>query len=210
MMKIFWKDPYKKECIGVVEKIDGRKVVLNQSIFFAFSGGQASDKGSINGIEVEKAEKEDEIIYTLKEEPDFSEGAEVEVKIDWDFRYKLMKLHSAAHIVYEVFTEIVGKKKIIGSNISDKKARIDFEMDENLNEYLPEIEEKTNEIIEKDLEIKTYEDENESGKRWWEIPGKWKMPCGGTHVKKTGEIGGVKLKRKNIGAGKERVEIYLK
>ncbi len=210
MRKLFWKDPYKKECRAKVKKIDGRKVVLNQSIFFAFSGGQTSDKGTIGGIEVEKAEKDKDIVYTLKEEPTFSEGEEVEVKIDWDFRYKLMKLHSAAHIVYEIFKETAGRKKIIGSNISGKKGRIDFEMDENLNEYLPQIQKKTNELIQKNLKIETYEDEIEKGKRWWEIPGKWKMPCGGTHVKKTSEIGEIELKRKNIGAGKERVEIYLK
>lgn len=210
MKKLFWDDPYKKECKAKVTNVDGKKVTVNQSVLFAFSGGQATDKGTIGGIEVKKAEKGDRIVYILKEEPDFSEGDEVKIKIDWDFRYKIMKLHSAAHIVYEAFKEVVGDKKIIGSNISPRKARIDFKMDENLNKYLPEIQKKANEIISKDLKIKTYEDENEPGKMWWEISSKYKMPCGGTHVKKTGEIKALNLKRKNIGAQKERVEIYLK
>ncbi|MFO7872801.1 MAG: alanyl-tRNA editing protein [Candidatus Undinarchaeales archaeon] len=210
MKKLFWEDPYKKKCKAKVEKVDGKKIILDQSIFFAFSGGQASDKGTIGGIPVLSAEKEDPITYTLELEPGFKEGDMVKVKINWKHRYKLMKLHSAAHIVYEIFKETAGSKKIIGSNVSVKKARIDFEMDENVNEYLPEIEKKTKKIIQNDLKIETYEDENEKGKRWWEISGKWKMPCGGTHVKSTSEIGEIELKRKNIGAGKERIEIYLK
>lgn len=209
MKKLFWDKPYMKECKATVEKIDGRKVILNQSIIFAFSGGQITDKGKINGIEVEKAENGDPVVYTLEEEPDFSEGDSVKIEIDFESRYKVMKLHSAAHVVYEIFTEIAGKRKIIGSNISFEKARIDFEMDENLNEYIPEIKKKVEEIIENDLEIKTYEDKENKEKRWWEIPEKWKMPCGGTHVKKTGEIGKLNLKRVNIGAGKERVEVTL-
>ena len=44
--------------------------------------------------------------------------------------------------------------------------------------------------------------------KWWHCED-WKMPCGGTHVKNTKEVGQIRLKRKNIGAGKERIEIYL-
>lgn len=46
-------------------------------------------------------------------------------------------------------------------------------------------------------------------KRFWEIEGFAKVSCGGTHVKRTGEVGGMKLKRNNIGKGKERIEITL-
>ncbi|MDO8656952.1 MAG: alanyl-tRNA editing protein, partial [Nanoarchaeota archaeon] len=45
---------------------------------------------------------------------------------------------------------------------------------------------------------------------WWWQCGEWKMPCGGTHPRTTGEIGALTLKRKNIGKGKERIEIFLK
>ena len=207
--KLFWEDPYLKECKAKVTAIDGKNVTLDQTIIFAFSGGQATDKATINGINVVEALANDDIIHTLESEPNFKVGDEVTLKIDWENRYKIMKLHSAVHLVYFAFKEVCGEHEVIGSNVTSEKGRIDFAFDKNVSEFLPQIEQKVKEIISKDLEIKTYFDENEPGKRWWEIPGLYKMPCGGTHVKRTSEIGEIKLKRKNIGAGKERIEITL-
>ena len=207
--KLFWEDPYKTECEATVLIINGKEVILDQTIFFAFSGGQESDSGSINDIPVKEAIKSgNDIIYVLEDEPNFKEGDKVIVKIDWEKRYKIMRLHSAAHIIYFLFAEKIGVKKLIGSNITKEKARLDYEYPEPITNILPEIEEKANELFSRDVEIKTYPDENDKNKRWWECMN-WKMPCGGTHVKSTKEIGKVKLKRKNIGSGKERIEIYL-
>ena len=210
VIKLFWKDPYMKECYAKAAAIEGNKVWLDQTIFFAFSGGQASDKGAINGINVLEAVKqsEDEIYYVLEKEPDFKVGDNVKVEIDWEHRFKLMRLHSAAHIVYYFFIEKVGEQKVIGSNINIDKARLDFAYNESISQLLPEIQEKAMEIINKSIEIKTFEDEKDPSRRLWEC-GKWIMPCGGTHVKNTKEIGQIKLKRNNIGAGKERIEVSL-
>ena len=46
-------------------------------------------------------------------------------------------------------------------------------------------------------------------RRYWEIPDFSRVPCGGTHLRRTGEIGEIALKRKNIGKGKERIEVYV-
>ena len=73
---------------------------------------------------------------------------------------------------------------------------------------LPEVEKETNELISKGAEIKTYADPENPERRWWEL-GEWKCPCGGTHLKDAKEIGQIKLKRKNIGKAKERIEITL-
>lgn len=207
--KLFWEDPYKTECEATVLSINGKEVILDQTIFFAFSGGQESDSGRINGIPVKEAIKSnDNIIYVLEDEPNFKKGDKVIVKIDWEKRYKIMRLHSAAHIIYFLFAEKTGIRKLIGSNITKEKARLDYEYPEPITDILPEIEEKANELFSKDVEIKTYPDENDKSRMLWECLN-WKIPCGGTHVKSTKEIGKVKLKRKNIGSGKERIEIYL-
>jgi len=149
-IKLFWKDPYMKECYAKVTAIEGNKVWLNQTIFFAFSGGQASDKGKINGINVLEAVKqsEDKIYYVLEKEPNFAVGDNVKVEIDWEHRFKLMRLHSAAHIVYYFFIEKVGEQKVIGSNVSIDKARLDFAYNESVGPLLQGIEEKTNKTIE--------------------------------------------------------------
>src|SRR3989338_10733850 len=136
--KLFWEDPYATMCKAKVTVIEGNKVKLDRTIFYAFSGGQESDSGTIGGITVIEAVKQgdkDSIIdieYTLEKEPHFKVGDEVEVRIDEMKREKLRRLHSAAHIVYYVVIEVLGKVPIVGSNISAEKARMDFGYEGNL------------------------------------------------------------------------------
>src|SRR3989338_3492234 len=133
--KLFWEDPYQKECRAKVVSINGQEVVLDQTIFYAFSGGQASDSGTVNGISIKEAIVSGKnIAYVLEKVRDFKEGDEVEVKIDWDKRYKIMKLHSAAHIVYFIFLEKTGIKKLIGSNVDEAKSRLYYEYPQPISE----------------------------------------------------------------------------
>lgn len=205
---LFYENAYMKEAKAKVVKIEGSKVWLDQTIFFAFSGGQASDKGTIEGIEVSDIIKDEDYAHVLVQEPTFNTGDVVELKLDWDNRYKLMRLHSAAHIAYYLLFQKIGSQEIIGSNIRAEKARIDILYNEPISKFLPEIQEHANAAIDKGIEIITKADDKEPEKRWW-ICGEWKMPCGGTHVKNTKEIRHIRLKRDNIGAGKERIEITL-
>ncbi|WP_455391859.1 alanyl-tRNA editing protein [[Eubacterium] cellulosolvens] len=207
--RLFWEDPYRTECEANVLKVQDNEIVLDQTVFYAFSGGQASDVGTINDIPVIEAKKAgDEIVYVLEKPPEFKQGDKVNVKIDWENRYRLMKLHAASHIIYFIFQDNTGIKKLIGSNVTKDKGRLDYEHPESIASILPDIESKANEIFNEDSEIRMYPDTADQNKRWWECMG-WKVPCGGTHVKSTKEIGNIRLKRKNIGSGKERIEIYL-
>ena len=208
-VRLFWEDPYKTECEANVLKVNDKEVVLDQTVFYAFSGGQASDTGTIDDVPVIDARKTgDEILYVLEKTPSFKEGDKVNVKIDWETRYKLMKLHAASHIIYFLVQDKTGLKKIIGSNVTVDKGRLDYEYPDSISSILPEIEEKANEQFNLDSGIKMYSDADDPNKRWWECK-EWKVPCGGTHPKSTQEIGNIRLKRKNIGSGKERIEIYL-
>ncbi|MDI3544026.1 MAG: hypothetical protein PWQ28_307 [Candidatus Woesearchaeota archaeon] len=211
--KLFIEDPYLKETDVKVVKIEENKVWLDKTIFYALSGGQASDSGSINDIALIDVQKDGEsIVHILSDAPDFKEGDVVHLKLDWDKRYSLMKLHSATHIVYFLFKEKTGITELIGSNISVDKARLDYSYPQSIKPLLEDIEREANALIEKGIEIKSYPDEENPKKRWWQLDSieEWKMPCGGTHVKNTKEIGKIMLKRKNIGSGKERIEIALK
>jgi Ser-tRNA(Ala) deacylase AlaX len=211
--RLFWKDPYMKECEAIVTSKMGPEIKLDRTIFFAFSGGQSSDEGTIGGIKVKEAVKSDnEITYVLEKVPDFNEGDSIKIEIDWEKRHKIMRLHSAAHIIFYLFSQKTGINKLIGSNISLDKARLDFATETPITPLLPEIEQKANEVFGRDIEIRTYGDAEDENKRLWEIiiDGKdVNYPCGGTHVKSTKEIGKVALKRKNIGKGKERIEIMI-
>ena len=208
--KLFRYDPMLEECDAQVTSVDGNKLTLDQTVLFAFAGGQASDTGTIGGIPtLEAAVEGDEIVYTLESEPGFSKGDTVRVKLDMGRRKTIMRLHSAAHLVYCLFNQLNDTPKLIGSNVSLGKSRLDYEYPESIKPQLPELEEKVNEFFSLDTPIRTFPDEKNPGKWWWEC-GDWKIPCGGTHVSSAREIGPVKLKRRNIGAGKERIEITLR
>jgi len=207
--RLFWEDPYMKECEAKVVSVNGDEVKLDQTNFYAFSGGQQSDSGTINGINVLEARKDgNDIIYKLEKTPEFKEGDSVKVSIEWDKRYKIMKLHSAAHIAWFFFGKKTGLMKIIGSNVTVDKSRVDYDYPESISEMLPEIEEQSNKFIEEGHEVKAYDDAEKPGRRIWKSS-EFKTFCGGTHVKNTSEIGKIKIKRKNLGSGKERMEITL-
>ncbi len=212
--KLFWDDPYQTECTAIITSIENHTVKLNQTVFYAFSGGQLSDEGTIGGIKVLEAKKQGDkedivdIEYTLEKEPHFKVGDEVKVVIDAQRRSKLQRLHSAAHVVYYFVIEALGKVQINGSEVQVDKARMDFGYEASLTDKLPGIEKAVNDFIVQNHPIIMRADEIKPDLRWWTCE-KWKMPCGGTHVKSTGEIGPLKLVRKNKGKGRERIEMYL-
>lgn len=207
--KLFWKDPYQTELVSQIVSLKGNEVELSETIFYAESGGQESDVGTMNGIPVLKAEKREQtIIYTLAEVDGLTVGSEVITKIDWPRRYALMKLHFAAEVVLELFTQTYSINKI-GAHISAEKSRIDFEWNDNISTLLPDFQIKAMSLINADLPIESYFSDFELQRRCWEVKDFAKVPCGGTHLKRTSEVGSILLKRKNIGKGKERVEISL-
>jgi Ser-tRNA(Ala) deacylase AlaX len=132
------------------------------------------------------------------------------VIIDWEKRYILMKLHFMAEIILELVYQNYNHPEKIGANITDDKARVDFSWVGNISEIFPELISKTNSIINSNLDILSAFDDEKNERRYWYIEGFAKVSCGGTHLRKTGEIGLISLKRHNLGSGKERIEIYLK
>jgi Ser-tRNA(Ala) deacylase AlaX len=208
--KIFWQDPYLTQLDTRITRVDGNDVTVAETVFYAFSGGQESDSGTLAGKPVLKANKDGlEIWYTLEAGHGLKVGDAVTMQIDWVRRYRLMRLHFAAELVLELaYQNLKGIEKI-GAHISQDKARIDFRWAENISAAFPLLETAANQIVEKDAAIvSAYSDEAEE-RRYWEVTGFARVPCGGTHLKRTGEVGRVELKRDNIGKGKERIEVYL-
>jgi alanyl-tRNA synthetase len=208
--KEFWSDPYRTSHCAIVASVNGADVALDSTIFFAFSGGQESDSGTIGSIPVLSARKDGaNLFYTLRQDHGLSIGQEVLVEIDWERRYRLMRLHFAAELVLELFYRQLDGVEKVGAHIARDKARIDFLWPRSIAQLLPGIADDANRIVRQDLDIRTgFEDEGNE-RRYWEIEGFSRVPCGGTHVRRTGEIGLIRLKRNNIGKGKERVEIFL-
>lgn len=209
MRKVFWDNPYQDHLVTRVSAVNGPCILLEETIAFSFSGGQESDIASINGIKILDSEIKGHLIYyTLPEGHGLQCGDEVIMTIDWPRRYRLMRLHFAAELILELVTKKLNIQKI-GAHIAEKKARIDFIYDRNISFILENLLTDYNEIIARDEPIQTGFSDIASQKRYWEIGGFAKVPCGGTHVKSTSEVGYVSLKRINIGHNKERIEIKL-
>ncbi|MDE1233403.1 alanyl-tRNA editing protein [Vibrio aestuarianus] len=209
--KVFWANPYQTELSSTVTRVDSSNVELSQTIFYAESGGQESDRGTINGIPVLLARKVGtRLIYTLKYPPNFIPGDTVITRIDWERRYALMKLHFAAEVVLKMFYQRHKGIVKIGAHISENKSRIDFEWPENISPLLKEMETEAQKLIDSDSVIISDFSDQANEKRYWKVHGFSQVACCGTHLKRTSEVGQVQLKRKNIGKGKERVEIALR
>lgn len=210
VQKLFWDDPYLSEIETKVKSINGNIITVDRTIAYAFAGGQQSDSGNIGGFDIIDARKEGtEIYYTIEPEHILKIDDIVLMKIDWNKRYKIMRLHFAAEIVLELVYQNYNQPQKIGANITDEKARVDFIWNGNISEIFPFLSEQLSMLVEKDLDIVSKFSNEESERRYWEIKGFAKVECGGTHIKRTGEVGSLKLKRVNPGGGKERIEIYL-
>jgi alanyl-tRNA synthetase len=208
--KIFWENPYQTTLSTIVKTVDKNIITLHETIAYAFAGGQQSDDGTINGYRILKAEKRDkEIFYTIDESHNLQVNDPVQMTIDWEKRYKIMKLHFAAEIILELVNQHFNRPEKIGANITSEKSRIDFIWENNISEMFPLLEEKSRDLIAANLPITSAFSDEENERRYWEIAGFARVSCGGTHIKTTGEIGALRLKRDRQGKNKERIEIYL-
>lgn len=209
-IKVFWQDPYLTELNTTVESVNSNNITLKETIFYAFSGGQESDYGTIGGYKVTEARKEGkEIYYTLGDNHGLKVDDKVKIIIDWPRRYNLMRLHFAAELVLEVvchrFPEIIK----VGAHIAQNKSRIDFKLDQKISPFITEIQQEVQNIIDFNQDIISAFSDEANEKRYWKIKEFAQVPCGGTHIKKTGEVGIINLKRTNPGKGMERIEIYV-
>jgi misacylated tRNA(Ala) deacylase len=230
---LFRDDAYLQSCEATVVAITEQGVVLDRTVFYPNGGGQVGDAGVMtlqNGeqlliVDTRKGIEPDSIVHFL--EADAVKpviGDKVAVQLDWERRYKLMRLHSALHVM-----SCVVIAPVTGGNIAPDKARLDFDIDMTLL-VAEAIEQGTNALIAKAVAtqtqwitdeemaarpelIKTMSVKPPSGAgkvRLLSIPGIDLQPCGGTHVANISEIGGIKVtKIRSEGRQNKRVEIVL-
>ena len=233
---LYMEDSYLRECGAVVTKVtDGKFVVLDQTIFYPASGGQPNDTGKIVRLEDNAEFKVD---FVKKSGEDISHeiipsglkvGDKVKCKVDWERRHKLMRYHTAAHILSAIIFKETGAK-ITGNQLDVDKGRIDFSLESFDKEKLKSYEHAFNNMIKKNLPVKTYFmpkqeafriesifrlknviPETVNDIRIVEIEGLDKQACGGTHVKNTAEIKNMTITdAANKGKDNRRVYFVLK
>jgi len=209
MRKVFWENPYQTTLETTVTSVDGNKVLFADTIAYSFAGGQESDTAWVNGVPILSSAREDNLIYyTLPDNHNLQPGDHVTMTIDWPRRHRLMRLHFAAELILEIVTQKYHLEKV-GAHIAETKARIDFKSDNNISSVFPAILAEYNEIIKGDKPIETGYSDEANQRRFWKIDGFAQVPCGGTHVRSTGGVGFVTLKRDRPGKSIERIEIKL-
>ena len=179
-------------------------VTLTQTAFFPEGGGQAPDRGCLNGeVVVDVQERGDEVIHFCKNP--FEPGAPVTGEIDWAFRFRLMQQHSGEHLVSGIVNARYGWDNV-GFHMGSDVITIDFN-GPIPPEDLPGIEQAANEAVWANLRSETLLPAQEelssihyrskkalSGQvRLVRFPEVDLCACCGTHVRCTGEIGLIKL-----------------
>jgi misacylated tRNA(Ala) deacylase len=207
-------DAYLKEFAAVVTAIsqEEQAVALDRTAFFPGGGGQPHDLGWLNDIPVKKVKRQGENIWHWLEGDLPSEGAAVHGKLDWERRYKLMRTHTAFHILCGVVWRDY-RAQVTGGNMDILKGRMDFEFETLRGELVKEIEEKLNVEVAaaRDVHVKILPREEAfkvpdlirtkinllpegiSEVRTIEIEGLDLQADGGTHVANTREVGTIKV-----------------
>ena len=209
--RLYWDNPYQKEfdavVVDVVKTDYGDAVVLDQTCFYAMSGGQAGDSGLLNDYRVRDTRYHDDsktiIYHYMENETKLKAGDKVHGVIDWDRRYKIMRNHTLVHVTDIIFEKEYGKGMDIGSNVNEKKGRVDYEFFDEID--IEKLTKNVQEVLDKDLEIICVPSAESEDKRIWIMKDYADMPCGGTHPKKSSEVGQIKLKRKGLGRQGQRI-----
>jgi alanyl-tRNA synthetase len=206
--RLYFDDAYQGEFKArVVERKiqEGQPaLILDQTCFYPESGGQPSDRGTIEGVEVLNVlEEEGKILHILKEN---ILSADVKGKIDWDIRFDHMQQHSGQHILSQSFYECLGGETL-SFHLGEELATVEIGVTKISDESVERVEKRSNDIIFQNLPIKIYFITEEKIKeiplrkppkkegliRVVEVSGFDYSACGGTHCRSTGEIGIIKV-----------------
>ncbi|MBI4017232.1 MAG: alanyl-tRNA editing protein [Candidatus Aenigmarchaeota archaeon] len=233
---LYLADSYAKECSATVLSVkDGKFIVLDQTIFYPKSGGQANDEGimkTADGREVKVifvGKFDVQISHQVEPENVLKESDKVTCTIDWERRYKLMRMHTAAHLLSAIMYAN-SKVMITGNELQPDQSRMDFDFEKMDAELMKQYISKANDAIKKNIPVKTcFLPRGEALKipgvvklanvlppeekelRIVEIEGIDVQADGGTHVNNLSEIGEIVfLKVENKGKGRKRVYYTIK
>lgn len=220
---LYYKDPYLTEFTSRVISCqpgkNGYEIVLEDTAFYPEGGGQPGDTGFLNGsVEViDTKERDGQILHICKEA--IAVGTVVTGKLDWQQRFRHMQQHTGEHILSGIVHQKYGYDNV-GFHMGKDFVSVDFN-GMLTPEQITEIEQCANEAVFSDQEIcVTYPSTEElknlnyrskkelTGQvRIVEVPGSDICACCGTHVKRTGEVGLIKVTRSEHYKG--GIRLYL-
>lgn len=230
---VYLQDPYLQNLAATVTAVEGECVELDRTIFYALGGGQPGDTGQLidsNGrshkvIDTRKNRESGHIVHIMENaDHRLAPGDTLTLEIDWDRRYRLMRMHSCMHLLSALIPV-----DVTGGSVGELKSRLDFDLGdhqidkESLTQGLRSLIEAEHElsvssITESELDekpelVRTMSVQPPRGVgdiRMIRVEGVDFQPCGGTHVKNTREIGAARVSKiENKGRRNRRVHIVL-
>ena len=213
--ELYQTDPYLRSCEARVIFADERGIALDQTVFYAAGGGQPGDTGvlrlpdgdSIAVTDTRRDRETGELMHIPEAVASLPEpGQTVTAMLDWDRRYRLMRMHSCLHLMCAAIDA-----GVTGGQVHDGRGRLDFDMQETLDKE--DVSARLNELIRQDKRrslrwiaeeeldahpelVRTLSVQPPRGAgrvRLVEFEGLDIQPCGGTHVAATGEIGPIRV-----------------
>jgi alanyl-tRNA synthetase len=205
--RLYYANSYEREFPARVVEVsdDGLTVYLDRTAFYPASGGQPADRGSVAGSPVADVIDEGERIAHKLASP-MNAGPEVSCSIDWPRRFDHMQQHSGQHVLSAVFDSEFGLRTV-SFHMGDEACTIDLEGGAVTPELLLAAERKANEAVWANRRVEiVFEDANaaeglrkasgrEGTLRIISIDGLDRSACGGTHMRSTGEIGAILIRK---------------
>lgn len=227
--ELFREDSYLRECEATVTASRDGAVELDRTVFYPLGGGQPGDTGTLtweggSATVVDTRYGDDGIRHILAEGSEApAEGSTVRAAIDWERRYRHMRMHTGLHLLGAVL-----KYGVTGGNIGAEKSRLDFDMQDTVDKEAvnADLQRLVAEghpvacrwISDEELEarpdlVRTMSVQPPKGAgrvRLLEIEGVDLQPCGGTHLKSTADVGAIRVaKVEKKGRHNRRVSIVL-
>ncbi len=230
--KLYEKDSYSKECNASITEVREDAIVLNQTIFYPQGGGQPGDIGQVelnNGSILQVLnttfDQDGAILHHVDNIPEDLSNKPVKASINWDLRYKHMRMHTCLHLLCSLV-----EADVTGCSIGAEKGRLDFDLQEStldkqqLSDQLNELISKGGDVLAEWWPSNKLADEpalvrtakvsppvHNGQVRLIRVQGVDLQPCGGTHVNNINEIGEVyvrKIEKKS--RHNRRVNVYFK
>ncbi|MGE0877858.1 MAG: alanyl-tRNA editing protein [Acidimicrobiia bacterium] len=227
---LYLTDAYLARFEASVTAVDGDRVALDRTAFYPTGGGQPCDHGTVGGVPVDEVRKDgDQVWHRLVGGPVPTLGDVVVGEIEWDRRHRLMRTHTALHVLCGVIWN-EWRTPVTGGNMEPLAARMDFEFDPLPPDFGSRVEELVNRELAADRPIEVsflprgvaVEDEDlirtkvslipesVASIRVVDIVGLDKQADGGTHVRSTNEVGRIRvLKTESKGKGNKRIRIEV-
>lgn len=230
---LYLTDSYRRDFDARILAVEDRNVILDRTAFYPRGGGQMADRGWLTAYgrryRVINVEKRGALVYHTIEGDLPPVGAPVHGEIDWEHRYRMMRTHTALHVLCGVIYRQYGSQ-VTGCQMYPDRARMDFTLADLTPERVGEIERLSNEAIQAGYPVRVQFMPRAQANvtpelirtkinlipahvdpvRIVEIVGLDLQADGGTHVANTFEVGGIRIiKTENKGRENRRLEIDL-